>query len=339
MRVTGFVLLVLLVVVIPALGQRVSIQLPTANDGLLRGDIASFYMPTDLTSKPPESGAWGFVRNVREFPEGRVYTRFHEGLDIRPVARDSRSIPTDQVRAIGAGKVVYVNPSASRSNYGKYVVVEHDWGYGPICSLYAHLASTAVEGGETVQAGSVLGVLGSTGAGLNNARAHVHLEIAIVMSERFNDWMKHFLNSANPHGNYNGINLSGLDAADLFLALQKDPSLRLDNRIHNFPQHYRVAVPRTTEGPLPIVRRYRWLGFGNHDKPSKSWEIAFTRSGFPVGIVPSDREVSGPTVTYVRSSRIDHQHYTIGRLTGTGSTATLTSSGKRFIALITDEFP
>lgn len=339
MRVSLCVPFVLLLALLPALGQRVSIQLPTANDGLLRGDLAAFYMPTDLTSKPPESGAWGFVRNVREFPEGRVYTRFHEGLDIRPVARDARKIPTDQVKSIGAGRVVYVNPSASRSNYGKYVVVEHDWGYGPICSLYAHLASTAVEGGETVQAGSVLGVLGSTGAGLNNSRAHVHLEINIMMSDRFNDWMKHFLNSANPHGNHNGLNLSGLNAADLFVALQKDPNLRLDKMIHAFPQHYRVTVPRTTEGPLSIVRRYRWLGFGNHDQPSKSWEIACTRSGFPVGIAPSDREVSAPTVTYVRSSRIDHKHYTIGRLTGTGSTASLTASGKRFIALLTDEFP
>ena len=162
--------------------QKISIQFPTKNDALLRGDLAAFYMPTDLTSKPPESGSWGFVRNVREISGSRVYTRFHEGIDIKPLTRDSRSIPTDRVMSIGKGRVVYVNPVSSRSNYGNYVVVEHqDWGYGPICSLYAHLASTQVEIGQQVQAGTVLGVLGSTGAGLNNARAHVHLEIGIVM--------------------------------------------------------------------------------------------------------------------------------------------------------------
>ncbi|WP_411845458.1 peptidoglycan DD-metalloendopeptidase family protein [Roseibacillus persicicus] len=320
-------------------GQRLSLAFPTANDALLRGDLASFYMPTNLASKPPESGSWGFVRNVREFPEGRVYTRFHEGLDIRPVARDARGIPTDPVKSIASGVVVHVNSSASRSNYGKYVVVRHDWGYGPFYSLYAHLASTSAEIGQQVSPGSVLGILGSTGSGLNNARAHVHLELDIMLSERFDDWMRHFLNSANPHGNCNGLNLSGLDLSEIYLKLQKDPNFNLAKHIHALPQHYRVTVPRTGSGPLPIVKRYRWMGFGNHSKPSKSWEIAFTRSGFIVGIAPSNREVSEPTVTYVRSTRIDHKHYTIGRLTGTGSTATLTSSGERFIALITDEFP
>lgn len=317
-------------------GQRLSLQLPTANDALFRGDLAAFYMPTNLTSRPPESGAWGFVRNAREFPgKGRVYTRFHEGLDIRSVARDSRGIPTDPIKAIAPGTVAYVNPVSSRSNYGKYVVVKHDLGFGPMYSLYAHLASTSVQAGQRVSAGSVLGILGSTGRGLNNARAHLHLELNIMMSERYND----FINAANPHGNHNGLNLLGIDLADIYLKLRKNPRFDLAKHIHALPQHYRITVPRTTSGPLPIVRRYRWMGFGNHNKPSKSWEMAFTRSGFLIGVAPSNREVAKPTVTYVRSTRIDHRHYTIGRLTGTGSTATLTASGERFIALITDEFP
>ena len=321
-------------------GQKLSLKLPTDNTALLRGDLASFYMPTDLTSKSPESGSWGFVRNAREFAgKGRVYTRFHEGLDIRPVARNARSIPTDEVRAIASGTVAYVNPSASRSNYGKYVVVKHDFGFGPLYSLYAHLASTSAKPGQQVTPRSVLGVLGSTGVGLNNARAHVHLELAIMLSERFDDWMLHYMGSANAHGNHNGINLSGMDLAKVYTELQKSPNMNLGKLIHAFPQHYRVTVPRKGTNVLPIVRRYRWMGFGNHEKPCKSWELAFTRSGFLIGVAPSDRVVSKPTVTYVRSARIDHKHYTIGRLTGTGSSATLTSSGERFIALITDEFP
>lgn len=319
--------------------QKLQLTLPTTNDGLLRGDLAAFYMPTDLANKPPQSGAWGFVRNIRKFSNGQVYTRFHEGLDIKPMFRNSSQRPTDAVGSIAAGTVAYVNDGASRSNYGKYVVVAHDWGYGPFYSLYAHLASTSVTVGQRLSPGSPLGVLGSTGRGLNNARAHLHLELDIMMSEDFDGWMRHFLNSANPHGNHNGLNLAGIDSADLFLKLQENPNLRLDKYIHSMPQHYRITVPRKGTGPLPIVRRYRWMGFGNHDKPSQSWQIAFTRAGFPVGIAPSDVEVSEPTVTYVRPTAIDHRHYTIGRLTGSGSTATLTASGKRFIALITDDFP
>ena len=159
------------------------------------------------------------------------------------------------------------------------------------------------------------------------------------MSERFNDWMLHFMGSANPHGNFNGLNLSGIDLADIYLKLRQNPNFNFAKHVHALPQHYRITVPRTTPGPLPIVRRYRWMGFGNQDKPSKSWEMAFTRSGFLIGVAPSNREVSKPTVTYVRSTSIDHKYYTIGRLTGNGSTATLTASGERFVALLTDEFP
>ncbi len=316
--------------------QRFSLKLPTANDALFRGDLAAFYMPTDLKTRPPESGSWGFVRNARDFGgQGRVYTRFHEGLDIRPVARDARSIPTDPVKSIGAGRVAYVNPVSSRSNYGKYVVVQHDFGYGPMYSLYAHLASTAVQVGQQVSPGSVLGILGSTGRGLNNSRAHLHLELNIMGSTSYND----FLNAANPHGNHNGQNLFGLDLAEIYLEMRKNRNFNLAKYIHALPQHYRITVPRKTAGALPIVQRYRWMQFGNHNKASKSWEMAFTRSGFLIGVALSNREVSKPTVTYVRSTRIDHRHYTIGRLTGTGSTATLTSSGSRFISLITDDFP
>ena len=314
--------------------QRLSLTLPTDNNALARGDLAAFYMPTALKGRSPESGSWGFVRNVREFPQGRVYTRFHEGLDIRPVARNSRGIPVDPVKAIASGVVAYVNPSASASNYGKYVVVQHNFGYGPMYSLYAHLASTSVQVGQRISQGSVLGVLGSTGSGLNNARAHVHLEFNIMLSDRYNQ----YLNSANPHGNHNGRNLSGIDLADIYLKYWKNPQFNLGKHIHGLPQHYRITVPQKRRGPLPIVKRYPWMKFGNHDKPANSWEMAFTRSGFLIGVAPSNRKVSKPTVTYVRSTAIDHRHYTLGRLTGSGSTATLTSSGERYISLVTDDF-
>ena len=318
-----------------ALGQRLSLRLPTDNDALLRGDLAGFYMPTDLKNKPPASGSWGFVRNVRSFPQGEVFTRFHEGLDIRPVSRDARGLPTDLVKAIASGVIAYVNSSASASNYGKYVVIQHNFGYGPMYSLYAHLASTSAQVGQRISQGTEVGVLGSTGSGLNNSRAHVHLEFSIMLSERYNE----FLNSSNIHGNHNGRNLSGIDLADIFLKLRKNPNLNLAKHIHALPQHYRITVPRTSSGALPIVKRYPWMQFGNHDKPSKSWEMAFTRSGFLIGVALSNREVSKPTVTFVRPTKIDHRHYTIGRLTGSGPTATLTSSGAQYIALITDDFP
>lgn len=312
---------------------------PTDNRGLIEGDLAGFYMPTDLKNKPIKSGAWGFVRNLRKFPEGNVYTRFHEGLDIRPLKRDSKGLPLDIVKSIAPGRVVYVNPKSSRSNYGIYVVVEHKLRDGPFYSLYAHLASATARIGQKVKTGSPLGRLGSTGRGLNNARAHVHLELNIRISDRFDAWHKHFLGSVNLHGNHNGINLAGLDLGTVYTELSKNRNFSLRKFLYHQPQYFRVTVPRRSSDLLPLVKRYPWLKFGNQSQPSPSWEMAFTRSGFPVGIAPSQKTVSSPTVTYVRPNRINHRHYTKGFLSGVGSSATLTKSGSRFIAMITDEFP
>lgn len=315
------------------------IAFPTYNRGLVEGNLAGFYMPTDLKNRPPSSGAWGFVRNLRHFPEGKIYTRFHEGLDIRPLKRDGRGLPLDIVKAIAPGRVVYVNPVANRSSYGIYVVVQHNWGDGPFYSLYAHLASASTQVGKKVKAGSPLGRLGSTGRGLNNARAHLHLELNILLTERFDAWHKHFLGEANVHGNHNGINLAGLDLASVYTKSHKDRGFSLRKFLYHQPQYFRITTPRRGGGTLPLTKRYPWLRFGKHDKASPSWEIAFTRSGFLVGIAPSQRVVTEPTVTYVRSNRIDHRYYTRGRLSGTGSKASLTKSGRRYIAMITDEFP
>jgi len=92
------------------------LKLPTLNTGLVTGDLDGFYMYTN--------------RNLEAT----------EGIDIRPLKRDSANRPLDIVQSIADGEVVHTNTDARYSNYGKYVVVKHDWGYGPFYSLYAHLA-------------------------------------------------------------------------------------------------------------------------------------------------------------------------------------------------------
>ena len=106
-----------------------------------------------VISHPWQGGQYGFVRDPVETAAGTIYTRFHEGMDIRPMRRDARGEPIDEVRAIAAGKVVYVSRAAGTSNYGRYVVVEHRWGGCPYYSLYAHLNTISVETGQTVRRG------------------------------------------------------------------------------------------------------------------------------------------------------------------------------------------
>src|SRR5438105_9101582 len=79
--------------------------LPTNNDALFSGDGPAFYQYVErdykgMKSTPWEGGQYGFVRDPVETAAGIVYTRFHEGIDIRPLRRDTHGEPLDEVRAI-----------------------------------------------------------------------------------------------------------------------------------------------------------------------------------------------------------------------------------------------
>src|ERR1700730_18210458 len=98
--------------------------LPTDNDAIFRNDGPAFYQYIERDyhgekSTPWEGGQYGFVRDPQQTRDGIVYTRFHEGIDIRPVHRDDNGEPRDEVRAIADGKVVYTSAVPGHSNYGK----------------------------------------------------------------------------------------------------------------------------------------------------------------------------------------------------------------------------
>src|SRR5689334_5390138 len=137
--------LILLVMMAVARGEigPISLALPTDNHALLRGDGEAFYQVIErnlhgVISYPWQGGQYGFVRDPRELGSDIVYTRFHEGMDIRPMRRYAAGEPLDEVRAMADGEVVYTSERAGDSNYGRYVVVEHRWGGCPYYSLYAH---------------------------------------------------------------------------------------------------------------------------------------------------------------------------------------------------------
>src|SRR5512132_3933667 len=99
-----------------AMGENrtVDVRLSTDNDALFSGGGAAFYQYIErnykgVKSTPWEGGQYGFVRDPTDTPGGVVYTRFHEGIDIRPIHRDAHGEPLDEVRAIADGKVVHVN--------------------------------------------------------------------------------------------------------------------------------------------------------------------------------------------------------------------------------------
>jgi len=89
----------------------------------------------------------------------------HEGIDLRA----ARGEP---VYASGAGKVIAATDNyQGHKSWGNVVVVDH--GHG-LVTRYAHLDSYAVERGDRVKAGDVIGAVGSTGVATG---PHLHFEV------------------------------------------------------------------------------------------------------------------------------------------------------------------
>src|SRR5437870_7272080 len=312
--------------------------LPTDNDALFSGGGRAFYQYIErdfkgVKSTPWEGGQYGFVRDPVETSAGVVCTRFHEGIDIRPLRRDGRGKPLDEVRAIADGKVVHTNLVPGYSNYGRYIVIEHRWDGSNYYSLYGHLSSTAVRARNHVERGQRIAVMGYTGAGLNQARAHVHLELNLMLSHHFEAWHEAFhKNDPNHNGIYNGINLAGLDIARLYLALRKNPYLTIPDFLGDEEISYKVAVPKSAHFELP--RPYPWLVTRRAGPETQSWEVSFAGSGLPLKIAPSAKQVAQPELTYVKKSSIDYFYLTHGEVVGHGQKGHLTESGQRLMRLL-----
>ncbi len=314
-----------------------SLVLPTDNDAFLRGNPSAFYQYVDRTfegekSSPWQGGQFGFVRNPARVGGGLLYTRFHEGLDIKPLRRSENGDPLDEVRAMADGVVVHTSETSSQSNYGRYVVVRHDWSDGPFYSLYAHLRTISVQRGQKVGAGMPVGVLGYTGAGIDQRRAHVHVELNLFLSSEFEAWHDACFTSPNHHGVYNGLNLIGLDLAALFQAQQKNRSTAASEIVRRADPYFSVAVPGSA--PVEIAENYPWLREGGSTGTPASWEITFSRWGLPLKVKPGSREVTEPVVISVAKSSVPHSYNTRGLLGGSGSAASLSSSGMRFVRLV-----
>jgi len=99
------------------------------------------------------TSGWGDPR-----PYGR-----HEGVDL------AGGKPGDPAYASAFGRVVKV--AYDPRGYGKHVVVEHPGGWR---TLYGHLDTPLVRPGQTVRAGTPLGVIGSTGFSTGR---HLHFSI------------------------------------------------------------------------------------------------------------------------------------------------------------------
>lgn len=327
--------------------QPIDLMLPTENQHIFGSEPQKFYMYTPrnfegVASTPWTAGKYGNMRDLRRTSdEGIIGTRFHEGIDIRPVKRDASGRPLDLIKSIAKGEIVYVSSISGNSNYGKYIVIEHDFGQelGKFYSLYAHLETADCKVGQPVDAGTIIAKMGYTGAGINRERAHLHLELNVMTQSEYPDWHAHYFGTKNVHGIHNGLNMNGLNIAKLFIQSNKDKSLKLSDFISKIPVYFKITVPRKEGEVLDIVERHPWMRKGDHHEASPSWEISFAYSGFPLAVMPSAREVESPVVSYVKPTKSDHRYHTKELITGSDRSASLTQIGLRTVSLLTGEFP
>ena len=320
-----------------AQNQGLDLVLPTDNDALFSGDGPAFYQYIErdyngVKSTPWEGGQYGFARDPKSTAGGVVYTRFHEGIDIRSVHRDANGEPLDQVRAIADGQVVHASLVPGYSNYGKYIVIEHRWGDSNYYSLYAHLSSITVQPGETVRRGQPIAVMGYTGTGINRERAHLHLELCLMFSREFEAWYNTFFrNDPNRHGLYNGMNLAGIDVARFYLALRKNPALTIPEFLAGEETFYKVTLPKARHFDLSTL--YPWM-LAAGKRSGSSWEVSFAASGVPLRIEPSDKRVTQPELSYVKSSTTDDSYLTRDVVSGRGASAHLSGYGAQLMRLL-----
>ena len=253
---------------------------PTPNKAFNEGySIESFVQST--ASGRIESGLFGCVRN-----NGR---RFHEGLDLSPTMYDSQGEAKDPIFAITSGVVVYVNSEASSSSYGRYIVLEHNEKGLTYFSLYAHISKFAngIEVGDRIQSGAIIGIMGrSANYEIPKSRAHLHLEIGFKLTDHFQAWYdRQSFKSLNYHGNWNGMNLVGIDPLELFTAFRERQVSSIKDYINNLTISARIRI-FTNSLPDFVGKHPALVTHSNLGRNIIAWDVAFSPYGLPMQWTP-----------------------------------------------------
>lgn len=324
---------------ITALRAEPLVDFPTENRALLEGRPQEFFMYVERDfegekTKPWQGGQYGYVRGPQRSGGKVIYTHLHEGIDIAPVRRDAAGNPLDEVRAAASGRVVHVSLLPGASNYGRYVVIEHQWDNSPCYTLYAHLSTISVQPGQTVRQGQPIGVMGFTGAGINRERAHVHFEVCLLLNKNYDTWHDAvFPGSPNKHGNFNGMNLVGFDPSKLLVEAKANPALTISDAVATNEAAFKISVRNTPN--FGLVRTYPWLVSSGEIANPPAWTITFNRHGAPLKIEASSTPVTEPVATWVRDSDLPAAAATRGLVVGSSAAPRLSDSGKRFARLLT----
>ncbi|MEE2948040.1 MAG: M23 family metallopeptidase [Verrucomicrobiota bacterium] len=270
-----------------ALGQP--LNLPTPNQAIFEpGNEADYFTPTVGRTWP--SGTFGCVRS-----EG---WQMHEGLDIKCTQRDARGEPTDPISAAADGTIVYINSKPGLSNYGKYIVMQHEIDRLPVYTLYAHLRNIedGLHVGQTRKSGEIIATMGrtsNTSQGISRERAHLHFEVCLLANSDYAGWQKKYhAGQRNDHAKWNGQNLLGIDPWKLFLSQRDARAKRKPFHLHEFIRREPVLCRILVQSP-----NFEWAKRhpGLVESPAKptaigGYEIFLDYNGIPVRCLPRGKE-------------------------------------------------
>ena len=270
----------------------------------------------------------------------------HEGLDIRCLKRDRRGEPVDPVLASADGAVAYLNPRASASNYGKYVVLRHVIDGLEVLTVYAHLSEFAagLKAGKAVRAGEVIATMGrtsNTGERISLERAHVHFEINLFISDHFSAWYKkEHPKQPDDHGIWNGMNMLGLDPRLVFLEQQtQGAKFSLLKFVKSRPELCRVIV---RDANFSFVKHYPSLIRPNplaQKEGVAGYEIALDANAVPIQLTPrAASELKSKQRYQLFSVNAAEQQRNPCRklVTRRGNDWELTNQGLKFLELLTE---
>ena len=279
----------------------IKIMWPTESTAFVRGEsYEAFIQPT--LGNAPSSGLFGAVRNGGY--------RFHEGIDIKPVRRSGRGEPLDDVYAAMAGTVMLVNDLPSASGYGRYVVIEHKNCDVALYTLYAHLSSidSAVKPMAQVEAGQRLGQMGrSAEYKIAKEAAHLHFEIGLRYGGNFQRWYDtQKFGSKNRFGNFNGMNLQGMDPLEFMAAARAG---KLKGGFANYILSQKTAFVARYYNPKTPDFALRYPRLADLNGSPCGWDIHFTWFGLPKKIErvknpPKNFKSGGIELVYVDENEV-----------------------------------
>lgn len=144
------------------LKQRISVKKASMRELLAAMEERSDTLGTFPNLWPGEGGVISSYYGGRSAPIGGGYD-WHTGIDIA----------VDFGTAVYASAAGTVEQSGWNGGYGRYVRIDHGNGYQ---TAYGHLSALAVEAGEDVRKGEVIGFAGSSGY---STGPHVHFEVLV----------------------------------------------------------------------------------------------------------------------------------------------------------------